>query len=109
MQFIVDLQGFQKSKNDFIAKEVAILGVQEGSIPLVFTFKSPTQWSKLPIDEQCAARWLEQNFHGISWSSGKIPYEQLSVVLGKYLKSAEKVYTKGLQKQKFLQKLLSYK
>ena len=106
MEYILDIQGFQKCQNDYIVKELAILEVQDSSMPMVFTFKPPTFWSQLSVDEKCTARWLEMSFHGIRWNSGTIPYDQLSDILHKYLKNAKKIFIKGIQKKKFLTKIL---
>lgn len=108
-EFIVDIQGFQNSNSGLIVKELAIFPIQDSTLPLVFTFKPPTQWDELSIDEKCTARWLEKNYHRIRWSQGDIPYQQMNNVLHKYLSNAKKIYVKGEEKKIFLQKLLSYK
>lgn len=106
--FIVDFQGF-KSSNDFIFKEVAILTLEQESIPYFFFFQSPILWQDLSKQSISCIRWLEQNYHGIRYSSGDIPYNKLQETLESTLGNAVKIYVKGSEKKKCLQDLLPFK
>ena len=41
MEYIVDMQGFKQSTNDYVLKELAILPLEKDSEPLVFLFQEP--------------------------------------------------------------------
>ena len=107
--FIIDFEGFKQSFNNFVFKEVAIMVLEEDSIPTVYHFKPPTQWEDLSEEDKCSSRWLERNFHGILYSSGEITYDKLEETLKAALSNAEKIVVKSLQKKKWLQDLLPYK
>ena len=108
-QVVVDVQGFWKNKSDFILKEIAIFDLQKSSTPFVFTFKSPLNWNELSSDEKSTARWLENSFHGIRWSSGEILHEKIPEVMQKYLNNSKKIFVKGELKKKFLQSIFPEK
>lgn len=105
MKYVVDIQGFKVTANEFVFKEVAIAPLEEDSTPSVFLFKPPYPWSQLVEKNKSENRWLEDNFHGLSWSSGEVPYGELSNTLHAILDGAE-VYVKGLEKTKWLQRFL---
>ena len=109
--FVVDFQGFkqQHSVNRFIFKEVAIISLEEDSIPTVFHFQSPTRWLDLSEEDKCCNRWLELNYHGIRYSSGHIAYTRLEETLNFALKDAAKILVKGVEKKKWLEELLPHK
>ena len=47
MKYIVDMQGFKISLNEFVFKEVAVVALEEDPTPSVFIFKPPHAWEKL--------------------------------------------------------------
>lgn len=106
MKYIVDLQGFKTADNEFVFKEVAVVALQEDSVPSVFLFKPPHPWEQLPYRNKCENRWLERNYHGLEWDSGRIPYENVAETLRGALKDAGAVFVKGLEKAKWLRKFL---
>lgn len=106
MDYVVDIQGFQRVPNIFIFKEVAILTLQESDVPLVFNFQPPTDWTNLATEEKCTARWLERNYHGIPWGSGEIPYSRLNEVIRGTLFGARFIYIKGRQKKLWLSQMI---
>ena len=104
--YIVDCQGFTTSLHSFVFKEVVILPVKIGTDPTVFHFKSPHAWNDLSNNFQVSNHWIARNFHGISWESGKIPYELLREKMEEALRDADKIYVKGLEKKRWIEKLL---
>ena len=47
MEYIVDVQGFTKSGDDFDLKELAIVCLTDNNEPLVWIFKEPFHWKRL--------------------------------------------------------------
>ena len=41
MEYIVDMQGFKQSTNDYVLKELAILPLEKYAEPVVFLFQEP--------------------------------------------------------------------
>ena len=103
MRYIVDVQGFKITLNEFVFKEVAVIALEEDPIPSVFLFKPPYAWDKLLDKNKSENRWFEDNFHGIMWRSGSIPYDKLISTLSGILHGAE-IYVKGLEKSKWLKR-----
>ena len=106
MEYVVDVQGLHNYKNEFVGKELAILIVEEDATPKVYNFRPPYVWSCLQSKQQCSNRWLERNFHGIPWSSGDLPQDKVEEILWENLNSVKKVYVKGLEKKRWLRKML---
>ena len=103
MKYIVDVQGFKITLNEFVFKEVAIIPLEGDPTPSVFLFKPPYAWDKLLDKNKSENRWLEQNFHGLMWRSGNIPYDELKSTLSGLLFGAE-IYVKGLEKSNWLKR-----
>lgn len=106
MEYIVDIQGFKRPFNEFVFKEVAIIPVEDDSLPSVYLFESPHKWSFLPAKYKSENRWLEFNFHGISWDKGDISYDEVSDTLISLLRDASKIHIKGLTKKCWLDRIL---
>ena len=105
MEYIVDIQGFRLPINEFIIKELAILPVNdnnESARPFNFLFQPPCEWTSISSKYRNINRWLENNLHGITWTSGNVPYTLLKIILTKIFKNATKIYVKGLEKKNFL-------
>jgi len=105
MECIIDLQGFQKSPNEFIFKEVAIYTLKEDSIPIVYLFSSPYSWINQTKEEMSANVWLSRSYHGIFWGQGDIPYNDLFKTLQKTLYNVKTIYVKGFQKKRWLEEI----
>ena len=41
MEYIVDMQGFKQSTNDYVLKELAIIPLEKDSEALLFLFQEP--------------------------------------------------------------------
>ena len=76
MEYIVDIEGFRLPINEFIIKELAILPVNNNNE------------SARPF-----------NLHGITWTSGNVPYTLLKIIFTKIFKNTTKMYVKGLEKR----------
>ena len=108
MEYIVDFQGFISLKNKFIFKEVAITPIEEDAIPVVLHFLPPSEWKNLSSKEKSTGKWLEWNFHGLSWESGDIPYYQLEESIQDSLRNAYRIYVKGEEKLHWLKSIIRY-
>lgn len=109
MECIVDLQGFKRSLNEFVFKEVAILAAQDDAVPTVYYYQPPCSWGSLSAESKSSNIWLKYNLHGLSWDNGKVPYDKLHDTLEVALKDATKIYVKGFEKMRWLQEVLPKK
>ena len=105
MEFIIDVQGFKRFYNDFVFKELAIVRLGEDAQPAVFLFAPPQDWNSLSPRYKCENSWLTKNYHGINWQEGEIPYEDFDEILKSTTRGANKVYVKGLEKQKWIRNI----
>lgn len=103
MEFIVDVQGFKRPHNEFVFKELAILPLQSDAQPLVFLFEPPCPWNSLPGRYKSENLWLTYNYHGIDWTAGDVPYDELRSTLQGILLGAKAIYVKGLEKKTWLE------
>lgn len=95
---VVEFHGFKDNRNRFIVKELAI--VTEGYCCQLM-FKSPYPKHKLNSKMIGTANWLERFCHKISWSTGGVTFSKRIII--DLLKPFRTVYTKGLEKKKFLE------
>lgn len=102
---VLDAQGFTINKR-FIIKELA---AYDGKKTAHFLFKPPFSLDFLDTDELKQVHWLENNYHGLSWSSGFIHLEELSKILRNLTRQEDKVYVKGNMKVNFFRKYLGDK
>lgn len=108
MQYIVDVQGFKRPSNSFTFKEIAIIAIEEEAVPSVYVFEPPYKWISLPRKYRSKNTWTAFNYHGIPWEGGEIPYSEVQEVLRGALRNATKVYTKGKEKKRWLEKLIPH-
>ena len=104
MEYIVDMQGFKQSRDDYVLKELAILPLKKDSEPLVFLFQEPYKWRRLTDRYKSANAWLERHYHGLSWKSGEIPYVNIGKILRKCLHVASKVFVRGRIRKEWLKR-----
>ena len=93
MEYVVDLQGFQRPINEFVVKELAIISLNDDVPPIVFLFGPPIPWSDLPAKYNSVNLWLERNYHHLPWSAGELSYNDVGNVLRSALHDASTVYT----------------
>lgn len=104
--FVLDIQGFRRSSNIFVPKEVAILSLTDDKFEKLYLFDPPCKWNRLLEEEKIVNRYLEYKFHGIPWKSGKEPHENLIGIFQSTLKHASIVYVKGFEKKKLVEAML---
>ena len=94
---VVEFEGFQLSPYDFIIKELAFYVVDFGYHGR-WNFLPPFPWNELSVKNKKTAAWLTQNYHGLRWESGDLPYSSSELILTYLLTSYNTIYTKGLEK-----------
>lgn len=97
MTAVVEFHAFTDNKNQFIIKELAIVG---DSFQTQIVFRSPYCKCVLNQKQQRTARWLSRHFHGIKWEEGSIDYNE--DIIRTLCKPFNKIYSKGLEKVRFL-------
>ena len=95
------MQGFYCMKS-FVPKEVAICSLENDQIAH-FVLNPPVN----TYPDAKSQNYLELYHHGINWDSGFVPYEYLQNILTDIIKYDDKVACKGLEKCRFIAKLLN--
>ena len=104
MEYAVDMQGFKQPVDDFILKELAIVPLQDTTDPVVLLFKEPYPWRRLSDKYRKENLWLEHNHHGISWTSGNLPYTEIGKILRTALSDASTLYVCGSIRKEWLER-----
>ena len=73
-EFIVDVEGFKRSDNQFVLNELVTISLGEDIQPTVYFFEPPYIYNILPVKYRCESEWLKRNLYGLHWDDGKIPY-----------------------------------
>lgn len=102
MEAVVEFHGFKDNHNRFIVKELAVVSKYIKS-QIVFT--APFSKSLLNSKMARTANWLSSSFHYIDWNEGGIPYDESLIC--SLCKPFDTIYTRGLEKIKFLQQFHS--
>jgi hypothetical protein len=109
---IVDIQGFQHKRSDFICKEISILKCDINRIYEThhYFFRFPICEHQLSVEFEKHMKWIQRNIHGISWEhspSSTENYTDLQQILRECVPPRLRVYTKGNRKVHFLSELIS--
>lgn len=97
MTAVVEFQAFTDNDNRFIIKEFAVVS---DSFQTQIVFKSPYCKCTLNQKQQRTACWLSRYLHGIKWEDGTIEYND--DIIRTLCKPFNTIYSKGLEKVKFL-------
>ena len=104
MEYIVDMQGFKQSTDDYFLQELAILPLEKDSEPVVLLFQELYNWRRLTDRHKKENTWLKQYYHGLLWESGEIPYVNISKILREGLHDANKVFVRGQIRKEWLKR-----
>lgn len=103
--YVVDFQGFKTYNNTFIIKELVIVSVRTDCIVHCMV-KSPRVRTQ-GIEKQ--VNYLTRRFHKIRWEDGYVEFNDALKLLRETLTNADIVYVKGLERTKYIRKLLENK
>jgi len=104
--YVIDIQGFKTLLNEFVMKEVCIVGVHSGKVYHIFV-KSPVCYENLCEKLKSRVNYITKYIHGIYWNSGSVDENTVVEILQKTVKNASRVYIKGSERVKFLKNLLN--
>lgn len=105
-EIFVELLYFYDSDNNIIPKELACL-TGDGCQLERHLFKQPFDLNILSEKQQNTAAWLSKKYHGLKWTSGETSLECFSTIFKKCCSDYSTIYSKGLEKCKFLESVLN--
>lgn len=96
---VIEFHGFKgKTEEEFVIKELAL--VSENNQYTLLHFHNKIDKSSLEKTYRRTVTWLEKNYHFIDWEYGTLTYsDEMMRGLCSHFKI---IYTKGLEKKKFL-------
>lgn len=103
MAFVIDFQAFKSLSNEFVLKELAIVGVRKNIIHHFF-IKPPSSVVGRELGKR--VQYITRHIHNIPWNYGHIELEEALHILNDILKDASVVYVKGSERAKFLKKCI---
>lgn len=94
---LIDIQCFTGPDGKYIVKEMAIC---RGNGLQSFLFKTPDFFNSIKFMR--TNTYLKDHYHGLSFEMGYIDYSKFTDILNENTKAAKFVFTKGLEKLRFL-------
>ena len=108
MAYVVDIQGFKSMSNQFIIKEICILGIDNNE-SFHRIVKPLTCYRRLSVELQRRVDWVTRYIHGLPWDlPGCMDHSEIEFMTRKILRKANRVYIKGSERVSFLKELLDY-
>lgn len=106
MEYVLDMQGFKQSGNDYILKELAIVSLngEKNTEPVEFLFKAPFPWNRLTDKYKKQNTWLAHYYHGISWDAGDREYNTIGGILREQLHDASQIFVIGSIQKSWLER-----
>ncbi|CAH1981676.1 unnamed protein product [Acanthoscelides obtectus] len=77
--------------------------IQSGSVVMRIEFET----NLLPPPLKIQAKWLTDNYHGISWNSGFTPLHKFGNIIKHIADGADRIYVKGREKAAYLRNFTS--
>lgn len=109
MSAIIDFEGFQLSRGDFVIKELAFFSTNDCPSWGVWYFEPPKPFDDLTFNLRKQCVWVTTNIHRMNWQEGSLPYSNVKKIIFLLFEMFTHVYVKGLQKVKFLEMVTGYK
>jgi hypothetical protein len=101
MKFIIELEGYTLSIG-FCVKECSILNLQTMSLEHFFVKPSCNFDTLCPKDKRIVG-YSERSLHNIYWEAGRNRFVDIVDWICKNISSSDTIYTKGLNKTKFIE------
>ena len=103
--YIIDIQAFHDKEGEFLPKEIAVIG-SNCNFFAHWIIKPPYNSEKIPKGILATNSYLTCFHHGIEWFDGESDLEDVLNSLREVARNSLRIYTRGVQKMEFLEKLL---
>lgn len=107
--FVADIQFFRGNDKDIIVKSFSFCKLFDDDIVQHFIFKPPFELGKLNLMRRREAVNVTLNYHHLNWDDGLIDYNLAVKIIQSALSDASEIFVKGLEKEKYLNSILSKK
>lgn len=107
MAYVCDIQCFKSLANNYIMKEVCVVGVDNG-VFFHCIVKPPTCYDRLSPEMKKRVDYVTKNIHGLPWDNGSIEEKDVIKKIRKILRKADRVYIKGSERVQYLRNILDF-
>ena len=76
MEYIIDIQGFKRTYNEFVVIELAIVALEDDVQPTAYLFAPPHDWNLPNPRYKWENNWLTRNYQGINCQDEEILYDE---------------------------------
>lgn len=105
MKFLaIDIQGFDIP--EFTAKEITYIRGYGAKNFGHYHLMPSKPFAMLDMRSKKTVRYLENNHHGLRYSSGNIPYEEVYGLIRHLAVEVDIIYVKGCQKKLFIESII---
>lgn len=100
MDIVIDIQGYKGFTGRFIAKEIALVGVNSDIVGH-WVLKS-SKSLKFPTKYEMEYNWIITHCHRLKWNEGHADFRKLMKYIRKIMSESDRVYVRGKCKSDFI-------
>lgn len=111
MDYVIDIQGFYDKDNCFVAKEVAVIVVNNQlnreQLKAIghWIISPPYVFTDLPKNVRTKNNWATRHHHGLEWFEGDVGLRAIHAILREITRTAGNIYTRGREKADYLRNI----
>jgi hypothetical protein len=94
------------NNDDYVPKKCSIYDVTTGTNICTYFISPPYPWEELHTTAKSVNSFLSRYLIGTNWYDGHVTYDHFMMCLLKYSENAPHIFTKGIQCQQYLSKIL---
>ena len=92
--------------DDYVPKKCSVYDITTGANICTYFIAPPYTWEQLNTVSRDVNTFLSRYIIGTDWYDGNITFDQFLMCLTKHSANASQIFTKGIQCQKYLAKIL---
>lgn len=102
MDIVIDIQGYKGFTGRFIAKEIALVGINNSLLGhWILQSSKPL---KFPSNYKREYNWVITHCHQLKWNEGHSDFKKLMNYIKKIIKQSDRVYVRGKCKSDFIKR-----
>jgi hypothetical protein len=105
--YCIIFDAFRTEYNDaYVPKKCSVFDITTGNNICTYFISPPYPWEQLTEESRCVNSFISRYLTGTAWYEGNITYDHFMMCLLKHSENASHIFTKGLQCQQYLSKIL---
>lgn len=106
MDIVIQMQGARDKDGNYIPKEIAVVGVNNGVIGH-WIISPPYPFSELPTEAREDNNFWTRFHHGLEWYEGDVTHKQVYANLREISRNSGLIFTRGAKKAALLRDITS--